>query len=190
MASKAERREITQNRLKAMSHPLRAEILRILVERVASPAELGRELEADTPNVAHHVKRLVELDCAELISTRPVRGATEHFYRATERSLISLEEWEALNPAKGEWLLAEIFQKKIDDFIASERAHLLGRDKDFHLTRTPIMLDAEGLQEGMEVYERARLEMIEVERRVAERASPDRFPASSSLTLIRVPRTT
>jgi DNA-binding transcriptional ArsR family regulator len=154
MSTKAERRKATENRIKAMSHPLRAAVLRILVERTASPAEMARELDEELSNVSYHTKQLVEFECAELVSTRPVRGALEHFYRATERHLIDTEAWE---------------EKILDDFTASARAQLVGGDKDFHLTRTPLVLDQDGLQEALETHERARLEILEIEARSAER---------------------
>lgn len=80
-----------------MSHPLRAAILRILAERTASPAEMARELGAELSNVSYHAKQLVHLECAELAGTRPGPGAVEHFYRATERHLIEIEEWLVLD---------------------------------------------------------------------------------------------
>ncbi|MFL5898693.1 MAG: helix-turn-helix domain-containing protein [Solirubrobacterales bacterium] len=91
------------NRIKAMEHPLRARILRTLVERgVMSPAELTRALGADLSDVSYHVRRLEELECAELVETRPVRGAVEHFYRAIERHLIDTDEWEQLDGSRPE----------------------------------------------------------------------------------------
>ena len=161
MSTKTERRQATKNRIKAMSHPLRASILRILVERTASPAEMARELDEELSNVSYHTKQLVEFDCAELVSTRPVRGALEHFYTATERHLIDTEEWEELEPLVAEDLVCEFMQKILDDFVASARAQLIGGDKDFHLTRTPLVLDTEGLQEALEAHEKARLEVLE-----------------------------
>lgn len=80
-----------------MSHPLRAAILRILVERTASPAEMARELGEELSNVSYHTKQLVRFQCAEPVDTRPARGALEHFYRATERHLIDTEEWLTLD---------------------------------------------------------------------------------------------
>jgi hypothetical protein len=44
---------------------------------------------------------LVRLECVELVSERPVRGAVEHFYRATELHLIDTDEWEELDPMVG-----------------------------------------------------------------------------------------
>jgi DNA-binding transcriptional ArsR family regulator len=169
MSTKTQRRKATENRIKAMSHPLRATILRILVERTASPAEMARELDEELSNVSYHTKQLVEFECAELVSTRPVRGALEHFYRATERHLLVMEEWEELDPIMAEDLVCEFMQKILDDFVASARAGIVGSDENFHLTRTPLVLDGEGLQEALEVHERARLEILEIEARSAAR---------------------
>jgi DNA-binding transcriptional ArsR family regulator len=113
------------NRLIAMSHPLRARILRFLVERgVMSPAELSRELQADLRTVSYHVRRLEELECAELVQTRPVRGALEHFYRATERPMIDTDEFENIDPIMAEDLVLHTFQRMIDDFVASRAGHV------------------------------------------------------------------
>ena len=169
MSTKTQRRKATENRIKAMSHPLRAAILRNLVERTASPAEMARELDEELSNVSYHTKQLVEFECAELVSTRPVRGALEHFYRATERHLIDTEEWDELDPVMAEELLCEIVQKILDDFVASARAGVIGSDDIFHLTRTPLVLDEQGTQEALEAHERARLEILEIEARSAAR---------------------
>lgn len=169
MSTKAERRKATENRVKAMSHPLRAAVLRILTERTSSPAEMARELDEELSNVSYHTKQLVEFECAELVSTRPVRGALEHFYRATERHLIDTEEWEELDPVIAEDLVCEFMQKILDDFTSSARAQLVGGDKDFHLTRTLLVLDQEGLQEALEAHERARQEIVDIASRSADR---------------------
>lgn len=169
MSTKTQRRRATENRIKAMSHPLRAAVLRILTERTASPAEMARELDEELSNVSYHTKQLVEFECAELVSTRPVRGALEHFYRATERHLIDTEDWEELEPVMAENLVCEFMQKILDDFVVSARAQLVGGDKDFHLTRTLMVLDEEGLQEALEAHERARKEIVEIAGRSAER---------------------
>jgi len=169
MSTKVERQKAAQNRIKAMNHPLRAALLRILVERTSSPAEMARELDEDLSNVSYHTKQLVELECAELVSTRPVRGALEHFYRATERSLVDKEEWDELDPLMGENFLCEIMQKSLDDFVASARAKTIGKDPHFHLTRTPLLLDQQGVEEALEAHERTREELLEISSRSAER---------------------
>ena len=169
MSHKTERRKASENRVRALSHPLRATILRILAERTASPAEMARELEEELSNVSYHTKQLVEFECAELVSTRPVRGALEHFYRATERRLIDTEEWEELDPVIAEDLVCEFMQKILDDFVVSARAGIVGSDNNFQLNRTPLVLDRQGLQEVQEAHERIRQEILEIQSRSAGR---------------------
>jgi DNA-binding transcriptional ArsR family regulator len=169
MSTKTQRRKATENRIKAMSHPLRASILRILTEQTASPAEMARELGEELSNVSYHTKQLVGFECAELVSTRPVRGALEHFYRATERHLIDTEEWEELDPVIAEDLVCEFMQKILDDFVASARAGIIGSDENFHLTRTRMVLDEQGMEEALEAHERARQEIVEIQTRSAAR---------------------
>lgn len=169
MSTKTERQKAAQNRIKAMNHPVRAAVLSILAERTCSPAEMARELDEDLSNVSYHTKQLVELECAELVSTRPVRGALEHFYRATERSLVDKEEWDDLDSVMAETFVHEIMQKILDNFVAASRAKTVGQDADFHLTRTPLMVDTEGLKEALEAHERTRLELLDIATRSAER---------------------
>ncbi len=189
--TKEPREKGVSNRVVAMSHPLRANILRLLVERgVMSPTGIARELGEDLGNVAYHVRQLEKLDCAELVETRPVRGAVEHFYRAIERHLLDEEEWEQLDPIIGEDLVCGFMQKILDDFVASRKSKIVGSDSSFHITRTPMFLDKQGLSEGLKLFERWRLEMVEVERRSAERRAETNepgLPVSSSLLLFKMP---
>jgi DNA-binding transcriptional ArsR family regulator len=169
MATRAMRRQATLNRRKAMAHPLRSEVLAILSERQASPAEMARQLGESVGNVSYHVNKLVAWDCAELVGERPVRGAIEHFYRATSRPLVDTDEWEQLRPEVARHLAGEIMQKQLDDFVQSIEAELLAADSNFHLTRTRLLLDHEGRQEAIDVHERTRNELLEVQARSAER---------------------
>jgi DNA-binding transcriptional ArsR family regulator len=190
MSTKIERQKATQNRIKAMNHPVRAAVLSILAERTSSPAEMARELDEDLSNVSYHTKQLVELECAELVSTRPVRGALEHFYRATERSLIDREEWDALAPTMAENLIHEMMQKLLDDFVTSARASVVGSDADFHLGRTPLVVDQEGLKEALEVHGRAHQEIMDIASRSAERmveSGEEGINVSSSQAFFKMP---
>jgi DNA-binding transcriptional ArsR family regulator len=191
MPSTSDRRRLESERLmKAMSHPLRAAILRVLNDRTASPAELARELDDHLHNVSYHTKRLEQLGCVELVKERHVRGAVEHFYRATTRHLIDASEWEALDPVIKQDMVGECMQKILDDFVASAEAKIVGSDKDFWLTRTPLVLDDEGLQEALAIHERAFEELQEIEARSAERllkARESGTPVSSSQGLFKMP---
>lgn len=169
MATNSKPRSPTQNQLVAMSHPLRARILNVLSERTASPKEIAVELGEPIPNVSHHAKRLVQLGCAELIDKRQVRGAIEHFYRATVRPFLATEEWEDLDPVIAESVLCNLVQLGLDDFVASLKAKMVGSDDRFHLVRTRLMLDEQGLQEALAIQRRAQREIIEAQERSARR---------------------
>jgi Helix-turn-helix domain len=185
----------TENRLVAMAHPLRAVIFKVLTHGPASPSQITRELELprkDLPNVTYHLNQLVKLGCAEELP--PAEDASAmRLYKATDRSLVDVGEWEDLareHPVLAEHLLGEFMQAQVDDWTLAVKAGTLGDDDEFHLTRTRRVLDAEGLREGLEVYERAWREMDEVERRSAERRcedGTDAIHASSSFALVKVP---
>lgn len=82
--------------LKAISHPVRARALAVLTQRVASPSELAAEQGVVVGDVAYHVRVLRKLGMIELVETRQVRGATQHFYRGTRQSYLDDEVWQKL----------------------------------------------------------------------------------------------
>lgn len=180
MRASAKSLPLTHKRLLAYAHPLREEIFTILTTRTASPAEITRELglgRKDLPNVTHHTKYLVELDCAELVEERHVAGSLpEKLYKATERALVDVGEWEKLhaeNPGLAEHLLGKGMQVQLDDYTLAIKKRTVGDDENFHMSRTRRVLDEEGVLEALAVYERCRHEMDEVERRSAERRRED-----------------
>lgn len=69
----------------ALAHPLRARVLAILDENVASPKQLARELGAPLGVVAYHVRVLGSLELIELVDVTQRRGAVEHRYTAVPR---------------------------------------------------------------------------------------------------------
>jgi len=70
--------------LVALRHPLRREILRrIAGEEAISPREIANALDQPLSNVSYHVRVLADRGAIALVRTRPVRGSTQHFYRAT-----------------------------------------------------------------------------------------------------------
>lgn len=92
----------TQNLLVALGHPVRRQILRALSggEQPASPRQVSAQLDETLSNVSYHFRVLAETGVIELVSTRPVRGSTEHFYGTSidadwARSLLALDEGNA-----------------------------------------------------------------------------------------------
>jgi DNA-binding transcriptional ArsR family regulator len=77
---------------RANTHPLRISILEVLGMdggRTLSPSDLSSELRTPLSNVNYHVTELRRAGLIELTSERPVRGATEHFYREIKAPKLS-----------------------------------------------------------------------------------------------------
>ncbi|MGN6215682.1 MAG: helix-turn-helix domain-containing protein [Solirubrobacterales bacterium] len=85
MADKEDAR-IDEELVKALSHPVRVEILEALQGRVASPGELSEEIDESLGVIAYHAKTLLKCGCLELVRSEPRRGAIEHFFGLVGRS--------------------------------------------------------------------------------------------------------
>jgi predicted transcriptional regulator len=178
-----------------MSHPLRAEAFRLIRDRgPLSPAEVARILEADLRDVSYHVRKLSEFSCVEEVQHRHVRGAVEHFYRATEQHMIDTEEWGELaesEPQMAEVITDECMQGIVDDYTASRHASIVALDEEFWIVRTPMILDPEGVQEALEASAEYEDRMTEIATRSAERrlaADTEEVPISSSAVLFKMPK--
>lgn len=195
MPTRAQRRQATVNRLKAMQHPLRAEAFRLIRDRgPMSPAEVSRELEASLGDVSYHVRKLNEFECVEEVGSRVVRGAVEHFYRASDQHMVDTEEWAELaeqEPGMAEALSDEFMQHIVDDYSASRRASIVALDHEFHITRTPVILDPEGVTEALDASEEYRQRMADIAARSAARrieSETPEVPASSCIAFFKMPQ--
>jgi DNA-binding transcriptional ArsR family regulator len=74
--------------VRALSHPVRLEILQALEGRIASPAELSQELGRRPAVVSYHAGTLVRCGCLELVHSRGRGGAIENFFAVTPRAFI------------------------------------------------------------------------------------------------------
>src|SRR5215218_1052740 len=132
---------------KALSHPMRARILVILNERVASPNEIAEMIDERLPNVSYHVRALQELGCIELVSTAQRRGAIEHYYRALVRPFFSDRDWKRLPRSGRQAVSDQILQMVWDDTSAAIKKGTFESRADRHLSRTPLNLDDQGWDE-------------------------------------------
>lgn len=86
--------------LLALRHPLRRQILRRMAgEKAISPREIASGLGKPLSNVSYHVRVLADCAAISLVSTKPVRGSMQHFYRPTVEAPWALQ---VLAKAEGE----------------------------------------------------------------------------------------
>ena len=80
-----------QELAKALSHPVRVEILEALQGRIASPVELSQEMDQTVGVISYHAKTLLKCGCVELVRSKPDRGNLEHFFGLALRSALGPE---------------------------------------------------------------------------------------------------
>lgn len=140
------------------SHPTRIRCYFILAERTASPNEMARAMETSVDHVAYHVRRLKRFGAIELVGTEQRRGATEHYYRAVERPMISSAEWAALSRDERASVSRVVLQHVFADAVGAEDAGTFDSRTDRSLIRLPVVVDDQGFAEISalhdELYER------------------------------------
>ena len=131
----------------AVCHPTRIKCLAIVGERPASPAEIGRELKIDVGTINYHVNELVRANLAEEVGTRPVRGSTEHFYKAVELPSVGEDQEEEMSECARRTLAETVVALFAADATrAIETGTFLART-DNHLTRVARNVDRRGWEE-------------------------------------------
>jgi hypothetical protein len=152
-----------------VSHPLRRRIWGAIAEHPISPRELADELREPVNDVAYHTRRLRDLGVIEPAGTRPVRGATQHFYRAVKRPHLSNDEVEAMAPEDRAADATHILQLEFADSAASLEAGKLVERPEHYLFRMPVTLDEEGWQDFHRIMDEAADRLYEAEARCVDR---------------------
>lgn len=144
-------------------------VLIYLVERAGSPKEIGDHLGLKTPNVSHHVRKLLRIGLIELIEEKDVGGTIQHIYRAVVRPIMSDAEWEKLDIAERQRYSIWIVQLVLIDLARSFAAKLFDARPNNHLSRTPMVVDEKGVDEVAAIQKRALEETLQAEANSAER---------------------
>lgn len=163
---------VDQRLVRAIGHPLRLRLLTIFNERVASPSDLAAELGEPIGNVSYHTRILARLDCVELVKTKQVRGAVEHYYRAVVRPVFSDDDWAELPLSIRKSLAGAVLTEIADDVGASASEGGFDRD-EVHLSRTPLTLDQQGWQEVNGLLQEVGDQALEIQAQSAARLHSD-----------------
>ncbi|HVD41501.1 MAG TPA: helix-turn-helix domain-containing protein [Solirubrobacterales bacterium] len=167
--------------LKALAHPVRARALTVLNQRVASPSELAAEQDEVVGYVAYHVRVLHELDLIELVETRQVRGATEHFYRGTAKPYLSDDFWARL-PADARNGISiaglEVLNTAIKEAF---EADTFDSRTDRHLSNVSLGLDEQGWREAVDVLHSCLKDLLRIGSECEARAAAPTMRATFGL---------
>jgi DNA-binding transcriptional ArsR family regulator len=170
------KRGVNQALVKSLAHELRAEILAILNERMASPNELAKELDEGLSQVSYHVKVLKDYEVITLVKTEPRRGAVEHYYRATSRAYLTDRDWHELPESVREGMSADLFQMIVDDVVASLENEVFDAREDRHMSWTPMIVDEQGWAEINGLLNTALKQVLKAQqasvKRVAKSGEP------------------
>jgi DNA-binding transcriptional ArsR family regulator len=132
--------------VKALSHPLRVQILRLLDEKDASPVEIATALGLPVNRVSYHMRQLARFDLIKLAKTTPRRGAVEHHYRLQARPRISDKAWGEVPEIVKQAMTGAAVEQILELVHASAAGGGFDR-AEAHLSRSDLTLDARGWTE-------------------------------------------
>lgn len=162
---------IDQRLVRSVAHPLRIRILDALSDHVASPNALAEKFKTDLSGVAYHTRELDRLGALELVGTGRVRGAIEHFYKATPRAFVGDPRWRKVPPSLLSGVSAATLQTFLDKAIAALEAGTLDGRGDTVFRWMPLCLDEEGWKEVVAIMEEATKLMLAAHLRSQDRLS-------------------
>jgi DNA-binding transcriptional ArsR family regulator len=160
---------IDQELVRALSHPIRVNILEALQGRVASPSELSKEMDESLGVVSYHTNALVECGCLELVHTKPRRGALEHFFGVTPRSFIGHQDWRRAPRSLRGGVTSAALRTFIEKASEALEAGTIDSRDDTTLNWMPMTVDATGWREVAEIMDEALKQLVAVHSRSSER---------------------
>lgn len=160
---------IDQRLVRSVAHPLRIRILEALTDHVASPNTLADKFKSDLSGVAYHTRELDRLGALELVDTGRVRGAIEHFYKATPRAFVGDPRWRQVPPSLLGGISAATLRTFLDKAVAALEAGTLDGRPDTVFRWMPLCLDEEGWREVVAIMEEATKLMLAAHLRSQDR---------------------
>lgn len=160
---------IDRRLIRALGHPVREHILVVTNERISSPVEIGDEIELDVSAFHKHMQILEQLGCIEWVGCRPVRGATEHFYRARTTAFFDERAWRGVPATLKADIGIDVFQVIADDLVASIEGGTFQARDDQHLSWERGVFDPVGWREAMKLLETTLARLSGIQKRSATR---------------------
>ncbi len=146
-----------------VAHPVRCRLMAIFADRVASPNEIAQELGMSVGDDSYHVRTLKDAGIIELVQERPVRGSTEHFYRAVIKNIVVTEEAYANLSLDERVAFARLtFQVATAEASCSLETKKFGERDDHHIARVPFSIDEQAWKELATLHQETLDRIIEI----------------------------
>jgi DNA-binding transcriptional ArsR family regulator len=135
--------------IKALAHPLRQQILELMIEAPITTKQVADRLGEKPTKLYHHVETLEQAGLIKLVKTKRKRGTVEKYYEAVaERFVMNRRAVEVRSPADSE-------QGKLETLIASSLDETLQEIREA-MTSGLVRADEEA---GESVFIRSHLRM-------------------------------
>jgi hypothetical protein len=156
-AKRVPKRQLIDRRLaKAISHPLRVEIMVEALDAPISPNEFVDRRGGVLSNTAYHFRQLEKFGCLVVVDEVMRRGAVEHFYEITKRALLSDDDFAQMPAPFRGGFNASILSTFMQRGQEAVEADTMDSQENKHLPWTPVKLDKPGFDRIMgmvgEVY--------------------------------------
>jgi len=161
---------VDQRMVRGLAHVLRQHILLATLQRAISPNELHKALGVGLSQVSYHVNVLRNEELIRMERTEPRRGAVEHYYRASAKTLLPAETWRRLKKEMRTVVGAGLASDLFNDVADALKAGKLQGERD-HMSRMPLVLDDEGQRNVQAIAERATAEVEDEQRASAKRVA-------------------
>lgn len=160
----------------AVLHPVRLDILAVLLVRIASRKELAKMLGKPLWTVGFHLKQLKADNVIEVVGEESRGGGIEQYFRAAARHELSAEELEALPRAARRRFAALTFQAIVTEGLSSLRHGQMDADDELKLVWVPLRLSREGQAEVNRLQAEMRERLEDIAQHDADRPEDDAAP--------------
>ncbi len=151
--------ELDPRIVKALSHPLRVQILDILSERVASPNQMAKMLNETVQAVSYHTNVLARAECIEEVRQEPKRGAVEHFFRARPIAGLGSSHWQQIPESLKGNLVATSLQGFVSQVVDALEAETFPGRTGSTFTWETLTVDQRGWDEVISILGEVRKQM-------------------------------
>lgn len=154
---------------KALSHPLRVQILAELNKRVMSPTQFSKRFGVRLGTVAPHFRALRDAGCVEIVHEDGRGRAVEHFYRATRRALFDDKAWKRLPETIRNKLSARTIGDLLEVIAEAMRKETFDSRTDRHAAWERTVVDEQGWAEMSAIQREAAEKLLRAARQARSR---------------------